>query len=135
LLLAVAVMRVAPRGERYPGSLDLSGTALLTAAFFALLFGIIEGPDRGWNSALVLGSFAAAALLFAVFIAHALRATHPLLDPRVFAITRLRTGTIGVAAVFFGLFALFFVNAQYLQTPRDTPHWSPTWPSCRYPSE
>jgi len=73
---------------------------------------------HGWNSALVLGSFATAALLFAAFIAYALRATHPMLDPRVFAITRLRTGTIGVAAVFFGLFALFFVNAQYLQYAR-----------------
>lgn len=80
-LLAVAVMRVAPRGERHPASLDLVGAALLTATVFALLFGIIEGPEHGWNSALVLGSFVAAALLFAVFIAHALRATHPLLDP------------------------------------------------------
>ncbi|OHV55359.1 MFS transporter [Pseudofrankia sp. BMG5.36] len=115
LLLAVAVVRVAPRGERHRASLDLVGTALLTATVFALLFGIIEGPDHGWTSALVLGSFAAATLLFALFLTHALRGTHPLLDPRVFAIAKLRTGTIGVAAVFFGLFALFFVNAQYLQ--------------------
>ncbi len=92
LLLAVAVMRVAPRGERHPASLDLAGAALLTATVFALLFGIIEGPDHGWSSALVLGSFAAATLLFAAFIAHDLRATHPMLDTRVFAIARLRTG-------------------------------------------
>ncbi|MEO7262076.1 MAG: MFS transporter [Jatrophihabitantaceae bacterium] len=115
LLLAVTVARVAPPGVPNAASLDLVGAALLTAAVFALLFGIIEGPDRDWSSALVLGSFAAAALLSAGFLAHALRATHPLLDPRVFAIARLRTGTLGVAAVFFGLFALFFVNAQYLQ--------------------
>jgi MFS family permease len=115
LLLAAGVMRVAPRGVRHPVGLDLVGAALLTATVFTLLFGIIEGPGHGWSSVLVLGSFGATALLFAGFIAHALRATHPLLDPRVFAITRLRTGTIGVAAVFFGLFALFFVNAQYLQ--------------------
>ncbi|MEY9926341.1 EmrB/QacA subfamily drug resistance transporter [Catenulispora sp. GP43] len=118
LLLVVGVMRVAPRGERHPASLDLIGTVLLAATVFALLFAIIEGPDHGWSSVLVLGSFAAAALLFAVFIAYALRAAHPIFDPRVFAITRLRTGTIGVAAVFFGMFALFFVNAQYLQYAR-----------------
>jgi EmrB/QacA subfamily drug resistance transporter len=117
-VLAVAVMRVAPRGERHPVRLDLIGAGLLTATVFALLFGVIESPDQGWSSALVLGSFAAAALLLAVFIAHGLRATHPLLDPRVFAITTLRVGTLGVAAVFFGLFALFFVNAQYLQYAR-----------------
>ncbi len=122
VLLAVAVARVAPPGERHPASLDLIGAALLTATVSALLFGIIEGPDCGWISALVLGSFAAAALLAAAFITHALRAAHPVLDPRDFAISRLRTGTIGVAAVFFGLFALFFVNAQYLQYARgDSP--------------
>jgi predicted MFS family arabinose efflux permease len=37
------------------------------------------------------------------------------LDPRLFPIRPLRTGTVGVFAVFFGLFALFFVNSQYLQ--------------------
>jgi EmrB/QacA subfamily drug resistance transporter len=114
-LLALAVMRVAPRGERHPVSLDLVGAGLLTATVFALLFGIIEGADRGWSSALVLGAFAAAALLLVVFVAHAMRAKHPLLDPRVFAIATLRVGTLGVGAVFFGLFGLFFVNAQYLQ--------------------
>jgi len=115
LLLAAAVARIAPRGERHPAALDLPGAALLTGSVFGVLFGIIEGPEHGWTSSLVLGSFAAAALLLAAFVGHSLRAAHPLLDPRVFAIAQLRTGTVGVAAVFFGLFALFFVNAQYLQ--------------------
>jgi predicted MFS family arabinose efflux permease len=114
-LLALAVTRVAPRGERHPVSLDLVGAALLTATVFATLFGLIEGPDRGWTSAVVLGSFVGAASLLSVFLGHALRTAHPLLDPRVFAITKLRIGTLGVGAVFFGLFGLFFVNAQYLQ--------------------
>lgn len=115
LLLAVAVARLAPSGERHPAPLDVTGAAALTAAVFALLFGIIEGPERGWGSSLVVGSFAAAVVLAVAFVAHALRARDPLLDPRVFAIPRLRSGAVGVAAVFFGLFALFFVNAQYLQ--------------------
>jgi EmrB/QacA subfamily drug resistance transporter len=115
LVLAIAVARIAPRGERHPANLDPIGATLLTAAVFALLFGIIEGPEHGWRSSLVLASFAAAVALVAGFTAHALRTSNPLLDPRIFKITRLRTGSIGVTAVFFGLFALFFVNAQYLQ--------------------
>lgn len=115
LLLAVAVMWVAPRGERHAASLDPAGTLLLTATVLALLSGIVASADHGWTSAFVIGSFAAAALLLAAFIAHALHAAHPLLDPRVFAIARLRAGTLGVGCVFFGLFALFYVNAQYLQ--------------------
>jgi len=115
LLLAVAVARLAPRGERQAASPDPFGTLLATAAVFALLLGIIESASHGWGSPLVLGSLAAGALLLAAFTGYALRAARPLLDPRVFAITRLRTGALGVAVVFFGLFALFFVNAQYLQ--------------------
>ena len=115
LLLAAAVARVAPRGERHAASTDPLGTLLVTAAVFALLLGIIESASHGWGSALVLGSLGVAALLLAAFTGHARRAAHPLLDPRVFAISGLRTGVLGVAAVFFGLFALFFVNAQYLQ--------------------
>jgi predicted MFS family arabinose efflux permease len=115
LVLAVAVARIAPPGERRQISLDPVGAVLLTSAVFALLFGIIEGPEHGWESVLVRASFVAAAALLASFTVHALRTPNPLLDPRVFKITKLRTGTIGVTTVFFGLFALFFVNAQFLQ--------------------
>ncbi|CNF48735.1 integral membrane transport protein [Mycobacterium tuberculosis] len=114
-VLAALVARLAPRGERHPAGLDLPGAAVLTAALFALLFGIIEGPERGWSALPVLGALAGAVLLLAVFVRYSLRARHPLLDPRVFAIAPLRSGVLGVALAFFGLFALFFLNAQYLQ--------------------
>ncbi|MFC9977671.1 hypothetical protein ACFVH6_42895 [Spirillospora sp. NPDC127200] len=42
---------------------------------------------------------AAAALLAAVFTGHTLRAAHPLLDPRLLAGARLRSGVLGVAAI------------------------------------
>ena len=114
-VLALFVARIAPRGERRDASLDPVGAALVTGSVFLLLLSIIEGPERGWTSNLVLGSATGAALVFTTFVRHALRSEHPMLDPRIFSIPRLRTGAVGVAAVFFGLFALFFVNAQYLQ--------------------
>lgn len=115
LVLAALVGRIAPRGERRPASLDPLGTALLTTAVFGLLFAIIEASERGWTSTTVLASFAATAVSGGAFVAHGLHSRNPILDPRLFRISRLRAGTIGVGGVFFGLFALFFVNAQYLQ--------------------
>lgn len=115
LLLAAAVQRIAPRGQRHNANLDPVGTGLLTGAVLALLFGIIEGPEQGWQSVLVIASFAATVGLLVAFTTHALRSPSPLLDPRIFTIAKVRNGAIGVAAVFFGLFALFFVNSQYLQ--------------------
>ncbi len=98
---AAATVTVLVAGRVVSGA----GAALVTAG-------------HSWTSALVIGSFTAAALLLAAFIVHALRAARPLLDPRVFAIAGLRAGALGVGCVFFGLFALFYVNAQYLQYVR-----------------
>ncbi|MGW2828705.1 MFS transporter [Streptomyces sp. NPDC001286] len=115
-LLALAVALTTPRTDRAPDNHpDPVGTLLLTAALVALLFGIIEGPTYGWSSPRILGVFAAGALLVAAFARHALRSRTPLFDPRVFASARLRATTLGMATGFFGLFALFFVNSQYLQ--------------------
>ncbi|MGW5684724.1 hypothetical protein [Nonomuraea sp. NPDC003754] len=114
-LLALLTARLAPRLPRHHADLDLPGAALLIAGSVALLFGVIEGPSHGWLSAAVLGAFAVAAALLAGFVAHQFRTAGPLLDPRLFARPGLRAGTLGVAVLFFGLFALFFVNARYLQ--------------------
>ncbi|MEV5904627.1 MFS transporter [Streptomyces sp. NPDC052127] len=115
-LLALAVALTTPRTARSPHSnLDPLGTVLLTAGLVAVLFGIIEGPDHGWTSPRILGSFGAGALLVAAFTLQALRSRTPLFDPRVFRSAALRATGLGLATGFFGLFALFFVNSQYLQ--------------------
>ncbi|GGU69059.1 MFS transporter [Streptomyces albospinus] len=115
LVLFGWVARSAPRVPRQTATLDLPGSALLVLASAALLFGIIEGPALGWASPPVVAAFALALALFAGFVRHGLRAAHPVLDPRLFRLPRLRGGSIGIAVAFFGLFALFYVNAQFLQ--------------------
>ncbi|WP_330348531.1 MFS transporter [Streptomyces sp. NBC_00582] len=115
-LLALAVARTTPRTARSAGAgLDPLGTLLLTAGLVAVLHGIIEGPGHGWTSTLILGSFATGAVLITGFTLHSLRTGAPLFDPRVFRAPRLRATTLGMTTGFLGLFALFFVNSQYLQ--------------------
>ena len=115
-LLALAVAVTTPRTDRSPhSSLDPVGTLVLTAGLVAVLFGIIEGPGRGWTSPRILGAFAAGVALVTLFTVRALRSRTPLFDPRVFRSPRLRATTLGMTTGFFGLFALFFVNSQYLQ--------------------
>ncbi|WP_077800396.1 MFS transporter [Streptomyces sp. JHA26] len=115
-VLAVAVSLTTPRTARSTtGSPDPLGTALLTAGLVAVLFGIIEGPGHGWTSPRILSAFGAGLLLVAGFAVHALRSRAPLFDPRVFRSGGLRATTLGLATGFFGLFALFYVNSQYLQ--------------------
>ncbi|MGW1024801.1 MFS transporter [Streptomyces sp. NPDC002577] len=114
VLLACAAY-LAPRPRRVPTGLDAPGSVLLVTGCVALLFGIIEGPARGWTSVAVLAAFGTAVLVLTGFVLTELHTDQPVLDPRLFRLRPVRSGTVGVAAVFFGMFALFYVNAQYLQ--------------------
>ncbi|HSA50685.1 MAG TPA: MFS transporter, partial [Yinghuangia sp.] len=114
VLLVLAAVAL-PKVPRTTASLDPVGSVLLVTGFLAVLFGIIEGPDRGWTSTWVLGGFAVGLALLAGFVAYALRVREPLLDPRLFRTPTLRAGVLGILVAFVGLFALFYVNAQYLQ--------------------
>ncbi|MGJ7414721.1 MFS transporter [Streptomyces cinereoruber] len=118
-----------PRREwlRWSAAPDPVGSALLVAGVGALLYGIIEGPSSGWASVRVIGGLLLSAALLALFTARSLRAERPLLDPRVFRVRRLRAGALGVGVAFFGLFSLFYVNAQYLQYAKG---YSPLVAGC-----
>ncbi|MGG0171711.1 MFS transporter [Paenibacillus dokdonensis] len=118
LLCAFWTSLVVRRSSRSPRSLDPAGTALLVAATFALLIGIIEGPERGWSSAIVSAAFVASVVLGAAWVVVELRVRHPLLDPRLFRSPLLSTVSLGMLVMFFGSFGLFYLNASLLQYGR-----------------
>ncbi|WP_414939152.1 MFS transporter [Amycolatopsis sp. cmx-11-51] len=115
LLLAAFVARVAPVSPRHDRPLSLLGAFLLVGASVALLLGIVEGPEAGCTSPIVLIGFAGALVLFVLWTFVELKVEHPLLDPRLFRVPALRSACLGMTAIFFGMFALFYVNASFLQ--------------------
>ncbi|MFB7953487.1 MFS transporter [Streptomyces sp. NPDC056045] len=112
------VARSAPRSARLERTLDLPGTLLFVAAFVALLIGIIEGPELGWDSTVVLIAFACSVLLSLCWVRVELRVPHPMLDPRLFRSVALSSASLGMTLTFFGSFGLFYVNASLLQYGR-----------------
>lgn len=115
LALVAVAAAVTPKTPRREANQDPIGAVLLMAGSTAVLYGIIEGPSHGWGAPEVLIGFGLGAVLLAVLVRHSLRSPHPLIDPRVFRSPRLSVAVLGTATTFFGLFALFFVNSQYLQ--------------------
>ncbi|MEU1996779.1 MFS transporter [Nocardia gamkensis] len=115
LVLAALVGRIAPVSARHDRRLDPLGAVLLVGASVALLLGIVQGPEAGWDSVVVIAGFACAAVLFTVWTIVELKTEHPLLDPRLFRVPGLRSACLGMTTVFFGMFALFYVNASFLQ--------------------
>jgi EmrB/QacA subfamily drug resistance transporter len=115
----VAIPLVLARIEESHGGdtvLDLPGLALISAAAFGIVWGLVRSNAAGWGSLEVVGSLAAGVLLVGAFIARELRAPEPMLPIRFF---RSRAFSAGNAAIFFtfaSLFGAVFFFAQMLQT-------------------
>jgi EmrB/QacA subfamily drug resistance transporter len=104
--------------ESYGGDagLDLPGVGLVSAAGFAIVWGLVRGNAAGWGSLEIIGALAAGLALMAAFVAWELRAAEPMLPMRFF---RSRAFSAGNAAIFLTLASLFgavFFFAQMLQT-------------------
>lgn len=101
------------------GKLDVLGTALSTVGLVGLLFGIIEGPNQGWSSPLVIGAFVIAAVLLTAFGFWERSIDHPILDLSFFKNARFSAASIAVTLVFFAMFGSLFFVSQYLQFVLD----------------
>jgi EmrB/QacA subfamily drug resistance transporter len=115
VLITIAHARVDEQhGPRV--ALDGPGLVLVTAAAFALVWGLVRGNAAGWGSLEVLGALVAGVVLALAFVGVELRAREPMLPMALF---RGRPFAAGNAAMFFlwgsGLGGLFFM-AQLLQT-------------------
>jgi len=101
------------------GNLDLVGALASILMLGSTLFGIIEGPVRGWSDGLVLGAFAVGALAFVFFLVWELNVAHPMLDMRFFANPRFSAANGAVTMTFFALFGSMFLMTQYWQLVHD----------------
>jgi EmrB/QacA subfamily drug resistance transporter len=115
--LAVAgTLALVPRSaDEHPPRLDLVGAALSLVAVTGVVFGIIEGPERGWTDALTLGALATGVLAGVAFVRWELRVAEPMLDPRLFRLRGFSAGSLTITAQFFAAFGFFFIALQYLQ--------------------
>lgn len=118
LLLAMS-QRLVPNSKSAAGHpLDAVGAVLSFVALTSLVYGVIEGPERGWTDSITVTAFSLAALSVAAFIRHELQTPSPMLDPRLFRHRELRAGTISIASIFFAIFGMFFLVTQHLQFVR-----------------
>jgi EmrB/QacA subfamily drug resistance transporter len=113
-LVGVIVVVPSTKSSEHVG-LDPTGSVLSAVGIGLLVLGIIEGPERGWTSALTLGALIGGVVLIATFIRFELRSKAPLLDPRLFRHRGFATGSASLFLQFFAMFGFFFVSLQFLQ--------------------
>jgi EmrB/QacA subfamily drug resistance transporter len=96
--------------------IDLPGTGLSIAGLGAVVWALIEAPERGWGSPTILAAFAAGAAIIAAFIAWERHTDHPMLDVSVFRNLRFSAASISIAFVFFALMGVMYCLTTYLQS-------------------
>lgn len=104
----------APRPRR----IDPAGQALIMLLLVSLCFGIIEGPNEGWTSPLILACFGVAALALAVLVRYETRHPEPLIDLRFFRSVPFSGAALTAICSFAGLGGFLFINTLYLQNVR-----------------
>lgn len=95
--------------------LDPVGALLSMAGLGALLWGVIEGPAKGWTSATVVAGFGAGIVVLAAFFTWELRCAEPMLDVRYFRNRRFSAASGAVTITFLTLFGTIFLLTQYFQ--------------------
>ena len=118
-LTAVAIAVYSPRSQDDEATpLDPRGAVLSLVGMTGLLFGIIEGPERGWTSPIVLATFVITAAVAVAFVRWERVAPHPMLPVSYFGDRRFSVGSATVTVSFFVMFGFFFLFSLYLQFAR-----------------
>jgi EmrB/QacA subfamily drug resistance transporter len=99
-----------------PAEIDWGGLATFSASIFLAIFATIRGNESGWTSALILGCYAAAIVLFAIFLAIELRRKFPMFDLGLFRNPTFVGSSVSAFTACFSVLALIFFLTTWLQS-------------------
>ncbi|MBM7055250.1 MFS transporter [Streptomyces durocortorensis] len=119
LLIAFATPRYIAESERHAGHFDIAGALSSTVGMVLLVYGFIRASEDGWTDSLTLGSFAAAVVLLALFIAIERRSRQPITPLWMFR-DRNRAGSYAMMlSLSAALFGMFFFLTLFVQDVLD----------------
>ncbi len=118
VVLALTLVR-GRREARAAEPLDWPGVGLVTAGLFCLTLAIIQGNDWGWTSAVILGLFAAAVALLALWAWWELRTASPLFDLRLFGRRTFAAASTAIMTVDTALMGTSFMLVIFMIAMMD----------------
>src|SRR5262249_12423102 len=85
ILLALTFWRVPESlNPEASGAMDWIGAILVTAGLTGVVYALIQSPQRGWNDAIVAGTFVLGVLALAAFLVVEASSTNPLIPLSLF---------------------------------------------------
>lgn len=97
------------------GALDFRGFFLSIAGIALVVWSIIEAPNYGWTSPLIIATFVGGIALLVLFARVELTLSHPMLNVRLFKNPRFTAASMSITTAFFALFGFIFLITQFLQ--------------------
>jgi EmrB/QacA subfamily drug resistance transporter len=113
--LAVSIVQLRESSDPEESRVDPIGLVTLTGGLFCLVLALIEGSSHGWASFPIVGLFAAAFVLVALFVASQSRGEKSMVDLQLFrrpAFVGAQTTAFAISA---SLFSMFLYLTLYLQ--------------------
>jgi EmrB/QacA subfamily drug resistance transporter len=101
-----------------PGRFDAAGFALAGGGLGLLMYGVSEGPIRGWGSGVVLATVLSGAVLLAVLVIVELRKRQPLIDLRLLANRLFRSCNIVMILASVSFLGTLYVVTLFFQDGR-----------------
>ncbi len=117
IISLILVHRIVPESTDPLASrrIDWTGVLVSGLGIFCLVFACIEGSRLGWTSTIILGLFAAAAVLLVLFVWWERRVDDPIVKIELFALRNFTVANIVGAVVAFGMLGIFFPITLFLQ--------------------
>lgn len=124
LVLLVAVWAFVPDSrDARAGRVDLAGFVLATGGIFCLVFAAISGEYKGYSTWWIVALFVVGGLALIAFGPVESRVRSPMLNPRFVRAPIVRAALFSAFAVYFGVFAIFFLTALYLDVGLSYSGW------------
>jgi EmrB/QacA subfamily drug resistance transporter len=102
----------------HPRRIDPVGQVLMILTLGLLVFGIIEAPNHGWGSTLILGCFAGSLACAALLVYFESHHPEPLIDLRFFRSPPFSGAAVVSVCSFLALGGFLFLNTLFLQEVR-----------------
>ena len=119
LLALIAGAIIVPRSkDEEERPLDIVGALLSVGALGSLLYGIIEGPSKGWTDSEILMAFSISFLSGLLFVYWQQKTQYPLLPLDFFKNPKFSIGLIAIAMAFFVMFSFMFMQMLHFQLVR-----------------
>jgi EmrB/QacA subfamily drug resistance transporter len=115
IAVAITLTRVAESRLPTASKPDWAGFALFTAGLASLVYALIESSRTSFTDGVVLGCFAAAAVLLAGFVLVEWRVAHPMFDLGLFRRPAFSGGLVAAFGLSASIFAMLLYLVLYLQ--------------------